>query len=211
MRQLATCLILLGVTGAAGAEGDEFVPFDPSQFSQEVTECDRVASHPDDPWRVAPGRTQADIAENYPAAIAACEKAVEKDPANPRLRYQLARVYGDSGQGEKALPHRDAAVAANYPQALFVVGYLYLTGRNKNPQDICRAGELIRASARQGRLAGQIGFVRYSLQGLFDDCDVPQDAAEMLGFLAAARQQVEGEYYKTLLIDVLDEQVQARR
>ncbi len=33
----------------------------------------------------------------------------------------------------------------------------------------------------------------------------------MPGFLTAARQQVEGEYYKTLLIDVLDEQVQARR
>ncbi len=122
MCQLATCLILLGVTGAAGAEGDGLVPFDPAQFSQEVTECDRVASHPDDPWRVAPGRTQAEIAENCPAAIAACEKAVEKDPANPRLRYQLARVYGDSGQGEKASPHRHAAVAANYPQAHFVVG-----------------------------------------------------------------------------------------
>ena len=206
---LAAALIL-GHCAAAAAATATFTPFDAGKYSQEVTECDRLAAHPEDPYRVAPGRTQAQVLEVADAAIAACERAVQQDPGNPRLHYQLARVYGYSGQGEKSLPHRQAAVAGDYPQALFVVGYLYLTGLNKNPQDVCRAGELIRKSAQQGRLAGQVGFVRYALQGLFDDCPVRRESAEMLEFLAAAREQIGGNYYQRLLVEVLEEQVRAR-
>ena len=134
------------------------------------TACDVLASHPDDPNRVAPGRERAEIAKDFPGAIAACRSAVDRDPTNPRLQYQLARVLGYSGQGELAMPHRAKAVEGRYPQALFVVGYLYLTGQNENPKDPCRAGELIRESAIEGRIAGQIGFPRYAMQGLFDGC-----------------------------------------
>jgi len=193
------------------AEEAPLVRFDPSRYSSDVTECDRLAAHPEDPYAVAPGRTRAQILAVADRAIAACELAVVADPHNPRLHYQLARVYGYSGQGEKSLPHRQAAVDAHYPQSLFVVGYLYLTGLNKNPKDTCRAGELIRESAQQGRLAGQVGFVRYTLQGLFDQCPVRKDADEMLAFLTAARATVGGDYYQGLLVDVLEEQVRARR
>ena len=34
-----------------------FTPFDPSKYSQAVTECDRIASHPDDPLRVSVGNS----------------------------------------------------------------------------------------------------------------------------------------------------------
>jgi hypothetical protein len=196
---LAGCaLLFLSPAGAV-----EIAPFDPGKYSQDATECDRLASHPEDPFRVAPGLERAAI--DLPAAIAACDRAVRSDPANPRLRYQLARVYGYSGMGEKAIPHRAAAVAADYPQALFVVGFLHLYGLNQQPQDTCRAAELIRRSAVQGRLAGQVGFVRWALDGTFDGCPVRRDQQEMRAFLAAAREQSGGDFYKGLLIDVLEE------
>ena len=107
------------------------------------------------------------------------------------------------------MQHREAAVAADYPQALFVIGYLHLLGLNKARKDICRAGDLIRKSATYGRLAGQVGFPRYAAQGLFDDCPVQIDPNEMLEFLDAAAEQASG-YYQEMLIETLRENVQTR-
>jgi hypothetical protein len=208
---LRTALIagLLAASAAAPALAGDFQPFDPVRHSQAVTQCDRLAAHPDDPFRVTDGVSQSNV--QVEAAIAACREAVAKDPGNPRLNYQLARVLGYSGQGELAIPHRAAAVEADYPQALFVVGFITLHGMNKQPQDACRAGELIRRSAQQGRMAGQVGFVRYAQQGLFDGCSVRRDPGEMRDFLAAARKQAGGDYYQGLLIDVLEERLGAAR
>jgi tetratricopeptide (TPR) repeat protein len=196
------------VAASTAAAADAVRPFDPSRYSQQPTECDRLAAHPDDPDRVAEGRARKDI--DLPKAIAACEAAVAAEPKNPRLNYQLARVYGYAGQGEKALPYRKAATDADYPQALFVVGYITLLGMNKQPQDTCAAAELIRRSAHQGRLAGQLGFVHYVVTGRFDACPVKKDVAEMQGFLAAAKQRIGGDYYQSLLVEQLERQLQAR-
>lgn len=183
--------------------------FDKSKYSQEVTECDRLAAHGDDPFAVAPGRERAEI--DLPKAIEACREAVRKDPANPRLNYQLGRVLGYSGRGAEALANRQAAVDADYPQALFVIGYITLFGMNQQPQDTCKAGDLLRRSAQQERLAGQLGFPFYVLQGRFDDCpNVRRDTAEMLGFIAAARKQIKGDYYQGLLADELEARLKAR-
>lgn len=46
--------------------------------SMTVTECDRLASHPDDPDRVATGVPQADV--DLAKAIPACRAAVTADP-----------------------------------------------------------------------------------------------------------------------------------
>jgi hypothetical protein len=202
--------VVLGGVSAAGAE-EAPARFDPSKYSQVPTACDVLASHPDDPNRVAPGRDRAEIAKDYPGAIAACRSAVERDPGNARLQYQLARVLGYSGQGKLAMPHRAKSVQGRYPQALFVVGFLYLTGQNENPKDPCRAGELIRESAIEGRVAGQIGFPRYAMQGLFDGCDVKVERTEMRGFLDAAARQVAGDYYRTMLVELVRESVNADR
>ena len=53
MRSLDVAVLLL-LPVAALADGD-FRPFDPSKYSQAVTDCDRLAAHPDDPYHVAPG------------------------------------------------------------------------------------------------------------------------------------------------------------
>jgi tetratricopeptide (TPR) repeat protein len=208
---LLVAVVVASSLGSARAAGLPQPTFDKSKFSQEPTACDLLAAHPDDPNRVAPGRERAEIAKDYAGAIAACESAVARDPENPRLRYQLARVLGYSGQGKLAMPHREKAIAGRYPQALFVNGFLYLTGQNENPQDVCKAGELMRESAIEGRLAGLLGFPRYAMQGKFAGCTVKQDRAELLAFLDAARQQVAGDFYRTMLVDLLREDLLASK
>ena len=198
---VAACGLLL-----AGGGWAETLEWDTSTHSQEVTPCDIEASHGDDPYSVAPGVSQQEM--DYDRAIAACEAGVAADPRNPRLRYQLARVYGYSGQGEKAYPHREAAIAADYPQALFVNGYLHFLGINKARKDICRAGSLFRRSARYGRLAGQVGFTRYALDGAFEGCIVTIDPRELMEFLRAAEESNSG-YYESMLIGMLKKEVSA--
>ena len=174
--------------------------FDVSRYSQTVTGCDQLTAHPDDPFRVAPGVERSDI--DLPAAIAACELAVSRDPSNPRLRYQLGRVYGYSGQGEKGVSHREAAVAADYPQALFVIGYLHLEGLNKARKDVCRAAELIHRSALFGRFAGLVGYPMWVMQGRFEGCPTPQDPQQLRAFLEQASTQT-SDFYKQSLIGEL--------
>jgi hypothetical protein len=174
----------------------------PARATPEVTECDRLAAHPSDPDRVAPGVAQRSV--DLPAAIAACQAAVAADPANPRLNYQLGRVLAYAGRGRESRPYRQAAVAAGYPQALFVVGFITLFGLNEEPRDPCRAADLVRRSALAGRQAGEIAFVHWALEGRFDGCPTPQDSREMAGFLKAAREKSQGDFFQGLLIDRLE-------
>ena len=216
VRVLSLALMLGGVlAGALPAPAIAAEPgatavarFDPSKYSQAVTDCDRMASHPEDPHRVAPGRERPEI--DLPKAIEVCRAAVQADPKNPRLNYLYGRVLGYSGRGAEALASRQAAVDADYPQALFVIGYITLFGMNQQPQDTCKGAEMLRRSALQERVAGQLGFPRYVLAGLFDACPVRKDRQEMLDFVAAARRQFKGDYYQGLLADMLEEDLKKR-
>ena len=206
MKRSALWLMSVALAAAVSSHAvlaQESRPFDPSKYSQQVTECDRLASHPDDPHRVAPGLERPQI--DLPKAIEACKAAVARDPGNPRLNYLLGRTLGYSGRGAEGLGNRKVAVDADYPQALFVIGYMSLTGMNQQPKDVCGGAELSRRSALQGRIAGQLGFPRYVLSGLFDSCPVRKDKTEMLGFVAAARKQSKGDYYQGLLADMLED------
>jgi TPR repeat protein len=172
-----------------------------------VTDCDRLAAHPSDPDRVTAGVPESKV--DTAAAIPACQAAVAADPANGRLNYQLARALGYAGRGKEAAPHREAAVRAEYPQALFVVGYIHLLGLNDAPKDACKAGELIRRSALKGRHAGLVGFPHWALQGAFRGCAVKQDREEMRNFLTAAKPMSQGDYYQTLLIESIEARLAA--
>ncbi|MCY3606553.1 MAG: tetratricopeptide repeat protein [Gammaproteobacteria bacterium] len=199
---------LIAVCGllAFGGISAETLEWDASPYSQNVTPCDLATAHPLDPNKVAPGVSQAEM--DFPSAIAACEAAVAEDPDNPRLRYQLARVYTYSGQTGKGWPHMEVAVAAEYPQALFVSGYMQYLGYPDTGGDACRAGRLIRRSAEYGRLAAQVGFAHYALDGGFDGCEGLVDPAEMLEFLAAAAEATD-DYYATMAIGMLKSEIQA--
>jgi TPR repeat protein len=134
-------------------------------------------------------------------AIAACEAAVRADPRNPRLNYQLARSLGYAGRGGEAQGFRDTAVAGDYPQALFVVGFVYLTGQGA-PKDPCTAAPLIRRSALSGRFAGLVGYPHYVLTGAFASCPtVRTDQAELQAFLDRAQAHGENnDYFRGVLI-----------
>lgn len=195
-------LILAAITPSTPAT-DTPLRWNPSAWSSVVTPCDQLAAHPSDPDKLTPGVTQpALLAAGADLAIAACQAAVAVDPNNPRLNYQLARSLGYSRQGNEAQVFRDKAVAGDYPQALFVVGYVYLTGQGAL-KDACKAAPLIRRSAQADRFAGLVGYPHYVVTGAFSAC--PQaviDKAELLGFLDRARSHDENnDYYRGILID----------
>lgn len=205
MKNLIACTA--AILASAPLMAAEVPPFDPSKWSSAVTECDRLAAHPDDPMKLSAGFSEKQV--DLVAAIPACKAAVAADPENPRLNYQLARTLGYAGRGAEAYGYREKAVAGNYPQALFVIGYITLFGMNEQPQDACKAGDLIRRAALAGRYAGQVGFVHYALRGMFKGCPVPQDRKEMARFLRAADSG--GNYYHEMLVESLQDRLAAAR
>ena len=193
----------LGVSAQAEVE---FIDYDYARFSQEVTECDRLASHGRDPGHVAPAVSSSGM--DKPAAIAACQQAVDADPDNPRLNYQLGRAYGYSGRGEEAMPYRLKALEADYPQSLFVIGYLYSIGRTIEP-DICKTYGLWQRAARYRRLAALIALPRHSLRGDFEACGPAIPPEDLRAYLNEARAQSR-DYYVGMLVDDLLAEVDER-
>jgi len=211
---LATFIVAaLPPTAIAGDDSiyvplDEIGVYSADDYSSEVTECDRLAAHPSDPNAVTDGvsRTGMDI----PAAIEVCSKAVAADPENPRLNYQLARAYGYSGMHEEAEPYREAALRAGYPQSLFVMGYILVTGWSGTEIDPCYGGELIRRSAAAGRYAGLVGFPYYAVKGTFTGCDDLEVSAAQLEAMLDAATERGPDYYQGLLIDLLRDRVKTQ-
>lgn len=196
---------LAALLWSAASSAVEFEDYDYSRFSQEVTECDRLASHGRDPGHVAPAVSSSGM--DKVAAIAACHEAVLKDPDNPRLNYQLGRAYGYSGRGEEAMPYRLEALDADYPQSLFVIGYLYSVGRTIEP-DICKTYELWQRAARYRRLAALVALPRQSLRGDFAACGPELTPEAMRAYLNEAKA-LSNDYYVGMLVDDLLEAVDA--
>ena len=184
----------------------EFEDYDFSRFSQEVTECGRLASHGRDPGHVAPAVSSSGM--DKPAAIAACQQAVAADPANPRPNYQLGRAYGYSGRGEEAMPYRLQALESDYPQSLFVIGYLYSIGRTIEP-DICKTYELWQRAARYRRLAALVALPRHSMRGDFEACGPAIPPEDLRAYLDEAKAQ-SNDYYVGMLVDDLLAEVDER-
>jgi tetratricopeptide (TPR) repeat protein len=171
--------------------------------AEEITECDRLVSHPLDPDRVTTGVPTSKV--DHPAGIAACEAAVKADPDSARAHYQLGRVYFYDGQADKALPHLEIAAAANHRQTMFVLGYILDSGQGGVEPDTCRTEALWARAARAGRLAALVSYPHHVVRGRFDDCTVQVSNAEMMGFLEQA-QTFKLDYYQGVLLeDVIDD------
>ena len=210
---IAALALLLAGTAARAAEPLDVGPYrittyDPAAFSQEPTECDRLSAHGNDPHAVAPGVARKDI--DFAKAVPACQAALAADPGNPRLHYQLARLFGYQNDAENAAPHRIAGVNAGYPQSLFVIGYIHMIGMAAE-KDVCLGGELVRLSAHAGRFAGLVGYPAYVLDGRFSTCEATPDPEEMMGFLTTAQGHPQGQgYYEALLVDSLKRELAGR-
>ncbi|MBP01509.1 MAG: hypothetical protein CMM25_01670 [Rhodospirillaceae bacterium] len=190
-----SCLMYVGFS-LSPVLGAESYPW----WSQDITECDRQASHRRDPYHVAPGVSK--IQMNFAVAEKVCLEALADDPNNPRLNYQLGRVYGYSGQWEKGMPYRLKAVELEYPQSLFVIGWLYLTGDTIDKKDTCKTHDMWLRSADLGRLAAQVALPRYYLRGDFQGCDNLVALKELQRFLAMAKEQT-NDFYTEMLIEDL--------
>lgn len=168
--------------------------------AEAPTECDVLASNPEDPDRRAPpvAREKMDL----PKAIAVCESQVKRDPKDLRALYQLARSLIYAGETTRGVPLMKQAADAGDRQAQFVYGLLIDRARPDAPLDICIAEAYWLKSARQGRQAARVTYVHHALRGQFDGCKVEASAAEMKDFVAAAKKESEN-YYEGVLIDDL--------
>ena len=200
MRTFISVVAISLVIIAGGAKAETITPW----WSQEVTECDRLASHRLDPFHVASPVSRNTM--DFEKAQAACEEAVRNDPENPRLNYQMGRVYGYSGQWEKAMPYRMKAVTAEYPQSLFVIGFLYFTGETIDEKAPCKTVAMWRRAAELGRLAAQVALPRHYMRGEFDSCGVEISKSELAAFLDAAVLQT-NDYYAGMLIEDLKKEL----
>lgn len=172
-----------------------------------VSDCDRLAANPEDPDRIAPPVPQAAI--DLPRAIAACEAAVARDPADARARYQLSRVLSYAGQSARGVAEMKRAADDGYRQAQFVYGLVIERKRPDAPADICVAEPYWLKSARAGRQAARISYVRHVVKGRFDACPIGASPAELGDFLRQAKAAAEG-YSEKLLIDDLTDALAAR-
>ncbi len=196
-----TILFPMLLTVACAATAVELRDYDYARYAQAVTDCDRLAAHARDPGSIAPGVSRD--AMDKPAAIAACLSAVKADPTNPRLNYQLGRAYGYSGHGEEAMPYRLKAVEADYPQSLFVIGYLYFIGQTIE-QDICQAQRLWRRAAQYQRLAALVALPRHQMRGDFEQCGLTIAKSELRLYLEQAQRQTSDFYVGMLVSDLLE-------
>ena len=153
----------------------------PAKADAVITECDRLAAHPEDPQKVTPGVHQNDI--DYPKAIAACEQALVVNPSDPRARYQLARVLFYTNQNERAVAEMKRAADAGHIQAQYIFATFIARQRPFAPTDICLAEQYWRQAATAGRQAARVQYVRFTLQQRFAGCASVATDAELRGFV----------------------------
>lgn len=193
---------MAGMSAAHAAEtiaGYTIGTYDEKTVSLFVTACDRATAYAHDRNAVAKPVAREDI--DLLAATDLCLDALRQFPNNPRLNYQLGRVYGYRGEMENAMKHRKAAAEAGYPIAVFVVGYVKLFG-DPSLRDVCGGAQLIAHSAKIGAYAGLVGYPAYTFAGLFKECALKPKKAEFVGYLTAARKQAKGQF-ENLLVDSL--------
>lgn len=204
--QPASLAVMLLVTAASGpVSASETLP------APAVTACDRLASHPEDPDRVAPGVGTKDV--DLPKAIAACTAAADQAPASSpdyaRLQYQLGRAYFYAQETRKALPPLERAAVAGSEQAQFVLGYVIDEGLQGIPPNPCQVEDLWVRSARAGRLAAQVTYPHHVLRGRFAGCRIQATPEELKTFLKSAASRPDNSYYQGLLISVLQGELEA--
>ena len=172
--------------------------WDPKSRTVAVA-CDRLTASRYDRTRLAPGvgRDQIDV----PAAIAQCERDLAANPNDPRITFQLGRLYGYAGDRAKTRAMREASAAAGNHNAIFLLGYLDW-GAAKDDGARCAAGRAMKLAADRGNYSAQLTVASYLLEGKFAPCGALVGKAEATAYVAAARPQVAG-FFETRLADHL--------
>jgi len=163
-----------------------------SGHSEEVpaiSKCDELASVPSDPNLKIKGVYLEKI--NAKEAIAACERAVNQFPGNPRFKFQLARALIATGRFQEAKVRATEAVQGGYPIANVVLGYLAGL-REFNGQNDKESTSLYRAAAESG-----LPMAWFAYAGrLSDGVGIKADMKTALGWFERA---VEAEFPPALI------------
>jgi len=171
--------------------------------AQSVTECDRLTAHKSDPDKVvAAGVSGKDISS---AAIDACRRAVDADPGNLRLRYQLARALAENGRAAEGHADMHMAAEGGYRQAAFVLGYLYDEGMQGLTRDPCKAAALWHSAARSGLFAALISYPHHIVNGRFAACATSADPKTLRNMLQQAQTMAPDYYQRMIIADLLAE------
>jgi TPR repeat protein len=148
-----------------------------------VTNCDRLAAHPADGLKLAPGIPMQQM--NVPAARTECLRALSRAPHSARLQYQLSRAYLIANDYAPGLTYLRTAAAAGYPQAQFALAQMLLRGDGV-PADACAGGRTMLAAARQRHLYARLYFGTYWLKNDFATCALDTSDAEVLHLIEDA-------------------------
>ena len=169
----------------------------------EVTACDRLTSSRYDRTRLAP--PVAREAMNVPAAIAQCEADLVRFPNDPRINFQLGRVYGYAGDRAKTLERRQAAAEAGNHNAIFLLGYLdWIAARDDTAR--CLAARDMKLAADRGNYSAQITYASFFLENKFKMCPDSGTQAQMSAYVTAARPAADG-FFEIRLADSLAAQL----
>jgi ketosteroid isomerase-like protein len=169
----------------------------------EVTQCDRLTASRYDRTRLAP--PVARDAMDVPAAIAQCEADLARFPDDPRLNFQLGRIYGYAGDRTKTLAARRAAARAGNHNAIFLLAYLDWTAA-KDETARCTAARDMKLAADRGNYSAQLTYASFFLEDKFKACPEVATRGEVSGYIAAARPAVDG-FFETRLADHLAAQM----
>jgi len=121
----------------------------PAQSSAAVQKCDTLAGHPGDRGHKGDGVADEDLVPLD--AIASCTTAVQQQPKNGRLVFQLGRAYWIGHQYEKAVKYLLDAEELKYAPAYHYLGLAYEQGRVKGEKpDKEFAKELYQMAAAEG-------------------------------------------------------------
>jgi hypothetical protein len=204
-RHPAPLFAVLAFALAAPAFAETPPSWDPSTRTTP-TACDRLSAGRYDRERLAKPVARAEI--DVPAAIRQCEADLEKLPDDPRLLFQLGRLYGYTSDAAKAREYRERAAAVGNPNAIFLLGYLDFLAA-KDTASRCAATERIILGADRGNYSGQVTVTAWSLEGRFQGCSNGPGPERLQAYLDAARRSADG-FFETLFIDHLQRQLNDR-
>jgi ketosteroid isomerase-like protein len=172
--------------------------WDPSTRTT-ATACDRMTASRYDRTRLAPPVARESI--DVPAAIAQCEADLAALPGDPRILFQLGRVYGYAGDTARTLQYRQAAAAAGNANAIFLLGYLSWNAATDDAAR-CAAAREMKLAADRGNYSAQLTYASFYLEGRFDACADRASNDEVAAYVAMARPAVDG-FFETRFADHL--------
>lgn len=185
MKTLLYTLLLAASVPATAAEPPVWDP----GTRTEPTECDRLTAGRYDRYRLAKPKARDEI--DVPAAIRQCEADLAKRPNDPRLHFNLGRVYGYAGDKQKTLYHRQAAAALGDTNSIFLLGYLAL-GEAKDEAARCEAARQMKLAADRGNYSARMAYTSFVLEGRFAACKETPSSAQLLEYAKAAKTQADG-------------------